>query len=120
MTSLRLFMDEDSMDRDLVEALRDRDLDVATVADAGLRRVGDRALLEYATSEGRVLYTFNVADFARIHSEWIAQGLNHAGLILGNQQRYSVGGQMRRILEIAASLSAEDMVDRLEFLSNWA
>ena len=59
--------------------------------------------LAYATERGCVLYTFNVSDFYRLHTEWIDAGREHAGMILAPQQRYSVGEQLRRILRIRAS-----------------
>lgn len=42
-----------------------------------------------------------------------------AGIILANQQQYSVGEQMRRILRLIAAKSAEEMRDWVEFLSAW-
>jgi len=48
-----------------------------------------------------------------------AQGKSHAGIILANQQQYSVGEQMRRILRLIAAKSAEDMRNWVEFLSAW-
>jgi hypothetical protein len=61
--------------------------------------------------------TFNVADFARLHHEWMHQGLNHAGLIVSSQR--PIGEILRRLLRLAQRLSAEEMQDRLEYLSNW-
>ncbi len=43
----------------------------------------------------------------------------HAGIILARQRQYSVGEQMRRLLKLVGAMSAEDMQDRLEFLSDW-
>ena len=47
------------------------------------------------------------------------EGKNHAGIILGQQQRYSLGEQMRRLLRIIALKSAEEMQNNFEFLSAW-
>ncbi|MDZ7956392.1 MAG: hypothetical protein RMY34_00530 [Aulosira sp. DedQUE10] len=35
------------------------------------------------------------------------------------QESYSVGEQMRRLLKIIAAKSAEDMQNKVEFLSAW-
>jgi hypothetical protein len=35
------------------------------------------------------------------------------------QQRYSVGEQMRRLLRLIDTLTAEEMRNRIEFLSAW-
>jgi PAS domain-containing protein len=60
------------MDSDLVRALRSRGIDVLTAADAGMIRRADEDHLHWATVQGRVLYSFNVADFHEIHTEWMA------------------------------------------------
>jgi hypothetical protein len=116
----RIYIDEDAVHGALVDALRSRDVTVITAADAGLMRKSDREHLAYATEHGCVLYTFNVSDFHRLHTEWINAGREHAGTILAQQQRYSVGDQLRRILRIRASASAQDMRNRVEFLGNWS
>jgi len=112
-------MDEDSMDRALVRALRARDVDVTTDLDEGMIERSDAEHLDYATAQGRVLYTFNVGDFYRLHTSYLAQGKSHAGIILVRQQRYSVGEQMRRLLKLVAAQSAEEMKDSVEFLHAW-
>ncbi|PKO21073.1 MAG: hypothetical protein CVU38_16730 [Chloroflexi bacterium HGW-Chloroflexi-1] len=119
MTHIRLYMDEDSMNRTLVHALRARNLDVVTAIDCGMVEHSDEQHLDYATAHGRVLFTFNVADFYRLHCEYLAQGQHHAGMILAPQQRYSVGEQTRRLLRLLATKSAENIRDAAEFLSAW-
>jgi hypothetical protein len=65
--TIRLYLDEDTSDADLLEALR-------------IRSVDDRPV----------------------------------------QQRYSVGEQMRRLLRLIKTLTAEEMRNRIEFLSAWS
>ena len=112
-------MDEDSMDQDLVRALRARNVDVVTALDAGMTGRSDSENLDYASAQGRVLYTFNVGDFYYLHSERLREGRPHAGLVIAPQQRYAVGEQMRRLLRLIATRSASDMSGRVEFLSAW-
>lgn len=108
------------MDEALVLALRARSVDAVTALEAGMGARSDEDHLEYATSEGRVLYTCNIADFYRLHRAWLNEARSHAGLILCQQQQYSVGEQLRRILKLAAAKSAEVMVNQAEFLSAWS
>lgn len=68
---------------------------------------------------GRVIDSFNVGDFCRIHALWLMRHTAHAGIILSRQRQFSVGDQMRRLLKLVGTLSAEDMQNRLEFLSDW-
>jgi hypothetical protein len=117
---LCLYLDEDSMDEALVLALRARGVDVLTTMEAGMLARLDEDNLDFATSQGRVLYSYNVAHFYHIHTAWLTGGRSHAGLILCQQQQYSVGEQLRRLLKLIAARSAEDMIDRVEFLSSWS
>lgn len=88
-----------------------------TAADAGMIRREDEDHLRLATVQGRALYSFNVGDFHEIHTEWIASGRDHAGLILAQQKRYSTGEQIRRLLRLIGSLTGEAMKNRESF---WA
>ena len=107
------------MDRDLTQALRARNVNVITALEADMIARDDRLHLEYATGQGRALYSFNRGDYFRLHTQYLSQGESHAGIILSRQQDYSVGEQMRRLLKLLASVSAENMRDRIEFLSAW-
>ena len=107
------------MRRSLVEALRVRGVDVITALDVGMIEQDDREHLDYATDQGRVLCSFNVGDFYRLHSEYVARGKRHAGIILMQQQRLSVGEQLRRLLRLVASKPADEMENWVEFLSAW-
>ena len=112
-----LYLDEDSMGRALVRALRSRSVDVLTAREAGHIQVPDADHLAYATALGRVVFTFNVRDFARLHKEYLAAGHSHAGIIVSDQ--LPVGVLTRRLLKLLASRSATDMLEQLEFLGNW-
>ncbi|MBM3239910.1 hypothetical protein FJZ31_26800 [Candidatus Poribacteria bacterium] len=71
---IRLYFDEDSMRHALVEALRMRGIDVLTALEAGMIERDDSEHLDYATEHGRVLYSFNIGDFYRLHTEYLSQG----------------------------------------------
>jgi hypothetical protein len=117
---LRLYLDEDAMDNDLVKALRSQGIELVTAFEADMVKEPDEAHLRYATSEGLALYSFNIKDYVVLHSNWLAHGQEHAGLILANQRfHYSVGEQMRRLSRIVLTLSTEEMKNRLEYLSSW-
>ena len=103
----------------LVQAMRARGLDVTTALEEEMISRRDEEHLDYATPQGRVLFSFNRGDFFRLHTQYLAQGKSHTGIILANQQQYSIGEQMRRMLRLAAAKSAEDMRNWVEFLSAW-
>jgi len=116
---VKLYFDEDAQDADLVNALTLRGVDVLTPAEAGMMQRSDEDQLLFATIHSRVLYSFNVRDFSVLHSDFLVKGKDHAGIMLGPQQEFSIGEQMRRLLHIVSVLSAKDMRNRIEFLANW-
>ena len=79
----------------------------------------DRDHLGAATMFGRVLYTFNVKDYCILHQTWISQQQFHAGIFVARQQRYSIGEELRRLMRLIGSVTAEEMRNRIEFLSAW-
>lgn len=118
MTQIRLYLDEDTMDRDLLAALRLRNVDVLSTGEAQMLSRSDEEQLKWALENQRVIYSFNIRDFYKIHTKWIEERRDHSGIVLGFQN-YSIGEQMRRILRITARKSAEEMKNQVEFLSAW-
>ncbi len=119
MSDIRLYFDVDSMERAVIAGLRARGIDALTSQEAGTTNQSDEEQLRFARSEGRVLFTFNASDFCRIHTQWLASGNSHAGIILAPQQRYTIGERIRRLLKLVAAVSASEMHNRLEFLGDW-
>jgi hypothetical protein len=119
VNQIKLYFDEDAMHNRLITALRSRGVTVVTVMDAGLTEKNDEEQLAFATELECVLYTFNVSDFFRLHTQWISAGREHAGIILAPQQRFSVGEQLRRILLLRATTTTANMRNQVEFLANW-
>lgn len=118
--SFCIYLDEDSMQRGLIDALRLREVDVLTALEAGMIERRDEDHLQFAASQRRVLFSFNVSDYCRLDSEFRRAGRFHAGIILARQQQLSIGEHLRRLLKLRASRTEEEMSGRIEFLSNWA
>lgn len=116
---IRLYIDEDAMSRILESGLRARGIDITSAFQDKNIGLSDIEQLEYATAHQRVLCTCNISDFYRIHSDFILTSKQHSGIIFIPQQRYHPSEQVRRLLILIASLSAEDMINRIEFLSEW-
>ncbi|MCM0592722.1 MAG: DUF5615 family PIN-like protein [Gloeotrichia echinulata IR180] len=119
MSRIRLYLDEDTIKGALIQALRNADLDVVTVAEAGRLGYPDEEQLIWATEQERVIYSFNIGDFCRLHSDFMAQERSHAGIVLAPQQQYSVGQQLRGLLKLAADQSAQKMANELVFLNTY-
>ena len=109
-------MDEDASEQAVVRGLRARGIDVLTTAEAGNLGSTDAEQLAFAAAENRTIYTFNVADFARLHRDYLAEGRHHAGIVVLPDQRCSVGEKIRRVARFVHSMAAEDMARRMEYL----
>jgi hypothetical protein len=116
---VRLYLDEDCSRHSFVRELRVRGADVVSALEAGRMERPDGEHLEWAARNQRALYSFNRGDFCRLHANWLRQDRSHSGVILSRQD-LPVGEQMRRLLRSINRLTAEEMQNRLEFLSNWS
>lgn len=116
---IRLYLDEDAMEKALVKALQTQGIDVTSALTE--QRLGDEDehQLLYSIEQQRVVYTFNNKHFTVLHTAFIERGQSHAGIIVAQKDLYSVGEQMRRLARLVNTLSAEEMQDRLEYLSAW-
>jgi len=115
-TQIKIYTDEDVANA-IAKALNRRRFEISTTPEHGNFELTDEEQLKFATSIGAAILTHNVKDFPRIHYEFMEEGLSHKGIIVAKQ--VSVGKVVRRFLRLAAKLTAEDMENRLEYLSNW-
>ncbi len=119
MSAFVLYLEDDSQNGGLEEALVRAGVDVRTCRSVGMNGASDSEQLVFAAEKGWVLYTSNVKDFEVLHRELIESGRSHAGVLYHPRQRFSIGEQARRILRIWEALSAEEMVNRVESISQW-
>lgn len=116
MSAIRLYIDEDAMHTGLIDGLRARNIDVLTVVEANFTGRDDDVQLAFAAGQQRSMYSFNVGDFCRLHTEYMQSGRSHGGIILVPRQRYGVGEQLRRLFDLVDATPAEQMNDALVFL----
>lgn len=116
MTAIRFFTDEDVYGA-VAPALRRDGVDAVSTPESGRLGESDESQLQWASGEGRLLVTFNVAHFAALHAEWMHQRRQHAGIVVSVQR--PIGDLLRRLLHLAAKFDADSMRDRLEFLGDW-
>lgn len=112
-------MDEDSTARSLALTLKSRGVNVITALEVNRLRYGDEEQLVWATSQGYTLYSSNIRDFYYLHTNFLEQKRDHAGIILVQQQKYSLGEITRGLLQLIATKSAEEMINQVEFISGW-
>jgi len=116
MTQIRILTDEDVYGAVAI-SLRRLGIDAVSTPEVGRRGESDESQLEFALAEGRVIVTFNVAHFAKLHSDWLLQQKHHAGIIVSVQR--PIGVILSRLNKLAATLSDMEMRDRMEFLCGW-
>jgi len=113
---LKLFLDEDVPEA-IATALKLRGYDVTTVTEVGRKGITDIDQLKYASSEKRVLFSFNIADFYKIHSDFLKNGLNHSGIILSKQ--LPIGIIIKALLKLLSTITPEKSRNNLIWLSDW-
>lgn len=113
---MRLYLDEDASRHALVAGLRAREVDVLSAIEAGMLGRTDDEQLEFAAREVRSIFTFNVSDFCRLHSEYTGQGKTHAGIVVCPHQNMGVGVLIRKLTSLARNRSEEEFENHLEFI----
>ncbi len=113
---IRLYLDED-VHRGVAAALRLRGFDAVSVHDEGRWGLSDADQLAYATVSQRALFTFNTADFLRLHRTWIEAGRPHWGIIVSEQ--LPVGEATRRLLRLLNHATAAEVRNQFYWLQNW-
>lgn len=68
MSSIRLYIDEDSSNLSLVQALRNYAVEVITTSEANKLSSTDEEQLIWATEQRRVIYASNMGDFCRLQN----------------------------------------------------
>jgi len=99
----------------LVQALRQRGMDVVRVQDRGRQQAEDAELLDEALHEERVMLT-NDVDFLALAAGRAAQQQRFAPIFFWPQQRRSVGQLVRSIIREANRYDYDSACSRVFFL----
>ena len=113
---IKLYLDEDVPDA-IALSLRLRGYDVVTVKDTGRKGLKDIEQIQHASSEKRVVFTHNIADFYKIHSDFIKKGVGHSGIILSKQ--IPIGVIVKALLKLMSNLNDEKVRNNIIWLSDW-
>jgi hypothetical protein len=113
---IKLYLDEDVPEAVAI-SLKLRGYDVLTTREADQKGLKDVDQLEYALSEGRVLITHNIADFSKIHAEFLIKGRKHNGIIFSKQ--LPIGQIVKGLLKLLANLTPGKVRNQAFWLSDW-
>ena len=101
---ISLYLDED-VHKKIAAALRVKGYDVVSAHEVQNQSLSDSQQLEYAVSEQRAIFTFNIGDFDRLHKEYIKSRKNHFGILLSKQM--PIGETINRLTKFLFAHSKE-------------
>ena len=107
---LRFYLDE-NVPLAIAVQLRRRGIEAVTVRDLHLLDDSDINHLQRATAMGTVLCTHDV-DYL----ELATQGIDHAGIVFGQQHRHGVGDWGRFLELLCVVYEADEMRNRIEYV----
>lgn len=102
--SLRYQLDED-LSYAVAQGLRRHDVDAASVHELGRTGLPNELQLRLAADMGRVLVTYNRAEYQILDAEWRLRGQNHAGILWCTERtlpRRDVGALVAALQAMAA------------------
>ena len=112
--AIALYMDV-HIPKAITVGLRFRGVDVLTAQEDNATELDDPALLDRASSLGRVLFTFDDDLLAEAHKRQ-SENITFAGLIYIHLLAVSIGPCIEDLEIIAKAAEAEDFASRVEFL----
>ena len=116
MTKAKLHLDADCSNKQLWKALIDLGHDVTRTPQPDLPLdATDDEQLHWATGRGRILFTYNIADFIILTET----SPNHAGILLASQSTYTITSQVRMLDRALCETEAEDWLGLVRWLSDW-
>lgn len=99
----------------LVQALRQRGMDVVRVQDRGQEQADDAELLDEALDDRRIMLT-NDTDFLILAAQRTEQQQRFAPIFFWPQQRRSIGQLIRSIIREASRSDYDSMCSQVFFL----
>ncbi len=113
---IKLYLDEDVPEA-IAVALRLRGYDVMTVSELGRKGHTDIEQIKYASSEDRTIFTHNIADFCKIHSDITKRGHEHSGIIVSKQ--LPIGIIIKALLSLLSNLNYKKVRNNIIWLNSW-
>lgn len=113
---IRLFADEDVHKR-VAFALRLRSFDVISAHEVGRCGCSDEEQLAFASKQQRAIFTYNTADYVKLHLSLLEQGKEHFGIIVSDQ--LPLGETTRRLLALLNKVTAEEMKNQIRWLQSF-
>ncbi|MBI3957685.1 MAG: DUF5615 family PIN-like protein [Chloroflexi bacterium] len=115
MSKPKLHIDADASSKILVKALGERGHDVTRTPNEWIvEDADDEVQLTEATQRGRIIFTFNIKDFMPL-----AQEHAHAGILLAEQNAWTLSGLIHSVDRVLSETSAEEWIGQVRWLNQW-
>jgi predicted nuclease of predicted toxin-antitoxin system len=113
MAKPKIYIDEDVHDG-LAAALRREGFDAISAREAGRKQASDLEQLEFATSEGRAILSFNIADYEALAEQYFLEGKEHCGIIVSPRRYFRE--LLHRLLKLLHQVEDTDLKNQLWYL----
>ncbi|HEY9798644.1 MAG TPA: DUF5615 family PIN-like protein [Leptolyngbyaceae cyanobacterium] len=112
--AIALYMDV-HVPQSITDQLRRRGVDVLTAIEDDSAELADEALLERASTLGRVLFTQDIR-FKALAEDWQRQEREFSGLIFGHQLGGTIGQFVKDLEVIALTSEPDEWLNIVEYL----
>jgi len=113
MDKIRVYLDED-VHKKVATALRLRGYDVISAHEIKKWGISDREQLEFAISQKRAIFTFNVRDYIILHRQYLKHNKKHYGIIISRQ--LTLTETINRLAFLLLRYESEILVNQLVWL----
>jgi len=113
MDKIRLYLDED-VHKKVTTALRLRGYDVISTHEIKKWGIRDKEQLDFAISQKRAIFTFNVRDYIILHKQCLKSSKKHYGIIISKQ--LTLGETINRLSVLLLRNKPEMLVNQLVWL----
>jgi Domain of unknown function (DUF5615) len=119
---MRLYLDDDSVKRALIQMLRKAGHDVRLPADIGFSGKADAAHLLNSVRENRTLLSRNHDDFSLLHQLVIGSGGHHPGILMirkdnDKKRDLTTSGIVRALAKLL--MANVPLIDQFHILNHW-
>ena len=116
MAKPRLHLDADTAIKALERALSERGHNVTRTPTSWMPfDASDEEQLLGATTQGRVIFTFNIRDFQLLGQRY----QRHNGIVLASQRSWTLSQLIHALDRLLSATTAEDWIGQVRWLNEW-
>ena len=116
MTEVKLYLNE-HLSPTIAKSLQARGYDCITPHDVGMLTKSDEEQMVFAVSQNRTVVTFNIADFQKLHQEYIYSDREHFGIIISTEVPVPI--VINRLLNLLRKMSSDELKNQIRWLNEF-